>query len=493
MIFRKTAMVLLTIVLSFAAVFTVIPEDSMVQASSRNYQSMEKSLNAIMNDSSMKSVNSSITVRKASTGEIIYQSNGMNKVTPASTLKLLTSAAALETLGEGYRFRTDLLTDGSISKGVLKGNIYLRGQGDPTLLKSDLDQFAANLAKMGVKQITGNLIGDDTWFDSVKLSPGIDKNDETYYYAAQIAGLTLSPNTDYDAGTVIVNAQPAKNGYKAKVTLTPDNSIVTVVNKSKTVPKGYKNTLSIKRQQGTNNIVITGNVPVGSAGSKQWVTVSNPTAYTLDVFKKSLASKGIKFTSSSKTIRGQVPLNAKVIASKQSMPLKNLMKPFMKLSNNTHAEILAKTMGRQVYGEGSWDTGLRVMREYAQLSGLNDSEWLFEDASGISHNNKVSSEQLSELLFLVRFAPWYGSFVQGLPISGMSDRMVGGTLKNRLTGASIKGKVTAKTGSLNNVNSLAGYVQNKHGETLIFTVLIQGQSKTAIPIIDRIATILVNS
>ncbi|WP_339250240.1 D-alanyl-D-alanine carboxypeptidase/D-alanyl-D-alanine-endopeptidase [Sporosarcina sp. FSL W8-0480] len=492
MIFRKAAMVIVAIVMSFAAVFTVTPKSSLVQASS-HYQSMEKSLNAIMGESLMKSANSSITVRKASTGEIIYQSNAGKKVTPASTLKLLTSAAALETLGEEYRFRTDLLTDGTISKGVLKGNLYLRGQGDPTLMKNDLDQFAAALSKMGVKQITGDLVGDDSWFDSVRLSPGIDKEDETHYYAAQISGLTLSPNTDYDAGTVIVDAKPAKNGYKANVTLSPATKIVTVVNKSKTVPKGYKNTLSIKRQPGTNTILISGNVPVGSAGSKQWITVSNPTAYTLDVFKQSLASKGIKFAATSKTVRRQAPANVSLITSKQSMPLKSLMKPFMKLSNNTHAEILAKTMGRKVYGEGSWNSGLRVMLEYAESIGLNSSEWVFEDASGFSHNNKVTSEQLSELLYLVRRAPWYGSFVQGLPIAGINDRFVGGTLRNRLTTAPVKGKVIAKTGHLNRVSSLAGYVQTKKGETLIFTVLTQGQTKSTIPTIDRIAMILANS
>ena len=172
------------------------------------------------------------------------------------------------------------------------------------------------------------------------------------------------------------------------------------------------------------------------------------------------------------------------------MPLKNLVRPFMKLSNNTHAEILAKTMGRQVYGEGSWDAGLRVMREYGQSIDLNTTEWIFEDASGMSHKNKVTSAQLTELLYKVRHAPWYGSFVQALPVSGMNDRLTGGTLRNRLTSASVKGKVIAKTGSLDHVNSIAGYVETKNGETLIFSVLTQGQRKDALPAIDKIAAVI---
>ena len=213
-----------------------------------------------------------------------------------------------------------------------------------------------------MKRVAGNLVGDDTWFDAVRLSPSIDKMDESYYYAAQISALTVSPNTDYDAGTVIVEAKPTTRGKVSKVTLTPATAVVQVVNRSKTVPKGYKNTVKIERQYRTNKIVITGNMPIGSAGKREWVTVSNPTAYALDVFKKSLAVKGITFIPSSKTIRGKTPVNSQILVIKNSMPLKSLMRPFMKLSNNSHAEVLAKAMGKMQYGEGSWDAGLQVMQ-----------------------------------------------------------------------------------------------------------------------------------
>jgi len=489
---RRVLVVILSMFLAIGVVFTPITEASEVHAASA-YPNLERSINLIMSDSRMKAINSSVTIRKASTGEIIYQSDADKKITPASTLKLLTSAAALDTLGEEYQFTTEVLTDGTFSKGVLQGNLYVRGQGDPTLLKQDLDQFASQLKKQGVTKITGNLVGDDYWFDDVRLSPSIDKSDESRYYAAQITGLTLSPNKDYDAGTVIVEAVPTKKGYKAKVKMTPETGIVKVINRTNTVPKGSKNTLTIKRQSGTNNIIISGNVPVGSSGKKEWVTVSNPTAYTLDVFKKSLASKGIKFSPKSVVRRGIAPADGQVLAVKTSMPLKDLMKPFMKLSNNTHAEILAKTMGRQKYGEGSWNAGLRVMREFADSIGLNSSEWRFEDASGMSHSNKVTSAQMTELLFLVRSAPWYSTYVQGLPVAGANDRFIGGTLRNRLTSPLVKGKVIAKTGSLNRVNSLAGYAETKDGETLIFSILTQDQKSSTIPLIDKIATVIATS
>jgi len=489
---RKLLTGLATILLFSGTVLTPVTEESTVQAAS-SYTSLQNSINNIMTDSRIKSAVSSVTIRKASTGEIVYQKNGDKGITPASSLKILTASAALETLGENYRFSTDVLTNGSVTKGTLYGNLYLRGRGDPTLLKKDFDHFASMLANRGVKKLSGNIIGDDTWYDANRLSPGIAKDDESYYYAAQISALSVSPNADYDAGSVIVEAKPSISGRNAKATVTPATNVVRVINQSKTVPKGYKNTLKIKRQYGTNKIYITGNAPIGSSGVKEWIAVSNPTAYALDIFKKSLASKGITFVPTSKVVPGKTPSTARVLLTKKSMPLKQLMVPFMKLSNNTHAEVLAKEMGKVIYGEGSWDAGLTVMQDYAESVGLDVGNWLFEDASGMSHANKVSSSQLSQLLHHVRSEPWYSSFSKGLPVAGGADRFIGGTLRTRMKTAPARGNVLAKTGSLDNVSALAGYAKTQNGEWLIFTVLTQNTKSNTVPVLDRIATAITNS
>jgi len=459
---------------------------------STSYSNLQNSLNSIVN-SSLSGSTVSVTVRKASNGEIVYSRNPELGVTPASSLKVLTAAAALETLGEEYRFTTEVLTNGQVAKGTLYGNLYVKGSGDPTLLKRDFDHFASLLAKRGVKRLSGHIIGDDTKYDTVRLSPGISNEDESYYYAAQISALTLSPNTDYDAGSVIVDAKPSVNGRAAKVTLTPATNIVRIVNKSKTVPKGYRNTLKIEREYGTNKILITGNVPIASSGKKEWITVSNPTAYALDVFKKSLAEKGITFVSTSKVLRGKTPEQARILLSKKSMPLKQLIIPFLKLSNNTHAEHLAKEMGKVKYEEGSWNTGLQVMREYAESIGLDSAQWKFEDASGMSHANKVCSSQLTLLLQRVRQEPWFNTFLKGLPIAGGKDRFVGGTLRTRMTTSPAKGNIIAKTGTLDKVSSLTGYVTTRDGELLVFSILTQNYRTSTLPTIDRMATTIANS
>ncbi|MCK1996838.1 D-alanyl-D-alanine carboxypeptidase/D-alanyl-D-alanine-endopeptidase [Psychrobacillus psychrodurans] len=491
-IWRKLLVSVVSIVMISSSVFISTGEQNTVEAAATSYSSLKRNINSIMADDRMKSASTSVTVRKATTGEIVYEHYADKSVTPASTMKLLTGAAALQTLGENYRFSTSVLTEGKVKKGTLNGNLYLKGQGDPTLLKKHLDSFASTLAKQGIKKVSGNLVGDDTWYDNVRLSAGILAEDEPYYYAAPISALALSPNGDYDAGSVIVTARPGKNGRATNITLTPATAVLQVVNNSKTVPKGYKNTLKITRKVGTNKVIISGNSPLGTSGKKEWISVTDPTAYTLDIFKKSLAEKGITFSAGSKVVQGKTPANVKALASRKSMKLKDLMIPFMKLSNNTIAEVLAKEMGKVVHDEGSWKAGLLVMQEYVLSIGLDATKWKFEDASGMSYSNKISSRQLSELLYLVRSEPWYSIFNKSLPVAGSSDRLVGGTLKNRLKTAPAKGNITAKTGSLKNIKSLAGYAKTRSGETLIITVLTEKNKSSTIPVIDRIATTIAN-
>jgi serine-type D-Ala-D-Ala carboxypeptidase/endopeptidase (penicillin-binding protein 4) len=402
--------------------------------------------------------------------------------------------AALEKLGPAYQFSTEVLTDGRVRGNVLQGNLYLKGKGDPTLLKEDLDQFATQLKAQGINQINGNLVGDDSWYDNVRLSQDLNWSDEPFYTGAQVSALTLSPNEDYDAGTVIVEVFPGKNvGDKPIVKLTPHTDYVEIVNKAETTKKDHSKSISIEREHGSNRIMIDGVIPLEGSTSRSWVSIWEPTGYAVDVFKKSLEANGITLIGRSRTTVGKAPDNAILLTEKKSMPLRDLLIPFMKLSNNGHGETLAKEMGKVVNGEGSWDEGLRVMKEVLGTYGVQTSTILLRDGSGISHKNLIPSNELSQVLYAVQHEDWYPAFEKSLPVAGNTERLIGGTLRSRMLNTAAANNVKAKTGSLTGVSSLSGYVTTKDGQKLVFSIIVNnylGSSSTITKIEDQIAITL---
>ncbi|HWL25430.1 MAG TPA: D-alanyl-D-alanine carboxypeptidase/D-alanyl-D-alanine-endopeptidase [Ureibacillus sp.] len=416
----------------------------------------------------------SITIRDSNSGEIVYNYNGDTPIKPASNTKLLTTAAALDVLGDDYRFTTSLYISGKIANGVLKGDVYLQGQGDPTLMDTDLKKFAEDLKALGVQKIDGRIVGDDKWFDGDLLTPGIWANDESWYYAAPISALTTSPNTDYDSGTIIVDVAATQVGEKPSYEITPHIGDLEFVNEAITGAAGTSNTLTVERTYRTNQIVITGNLPVGKT-FRDWITVQDPTTHTLTMFKALLAEAGIDYTKD-KLFEAATPNSAQLVSTKESMPLKELLIPYMKLSNNGIADILVKTMGKVKNHHGSTNAGLKVLREYGESVGLNMNDWFTEDGSGMSHENHVSSILVSDLLYQVQSEEWFDTYFTSLPVAANSQRMVGGTLRTRLNTPLTAGKVFAKTGSLTGVSALSGYIVANSGKSYIFSILVQNKS-----------------
>ncbi|MGM9966522.1 MAG: D-alanyl-D-alanine carboxypeptidase/D-alanyl-D-alanine-endopeptidase [Rummeliibacillus sp.] len=455
------------------------------EASTIQTQTLDQSIKKIVNDK-MAGADVSVAIRDDK-GKIIYGLNGNQKQKPASNMKLLTSAAALNVLGQNYRFKTSIYANGKVKNGVLKGDLYLQGKGDPTFNKEDLERFVSSIAAQGIKRIDGRIVADDFWFDQDLLTPGIAKEDESYYYAAPITALTTSPNSDYDSGTIIVEAKGDKVGKKPSLTITPELGDLVIENKGKTVEANEPNTLTIERQFRTNKIVVSGNLPINKS-LKEWVTVQNPTTHTLTMFKNLLKQNHIQY-SKDKLYRAKTPKSAKLIAQKQSAPLSQLMIPYMKLSNNGIADILVKTMGKVKMQKGSTEAGLKVLRQYAKSRQLNIEEWIFEDGSGMSHSNRVSSNNLTELLFIVQKENWFSTYFNSLPVAANSERMVGGTLRNRLKSPLTAEKVFAKTGSLTGVNTLSGYIIGSSGKNFTFSILVQNKSGT-ISAIDEIVEVM---
>lgn len=437
---------------------------------------LAQDINQILSDSRLTIARAGVVVRSAANGDELYSTDGGKLMIPASNTKLFTGAAAAETLGLDYRFTTSVLSSARRAGSVLAGDLVLRGTGDPTMLAEDYDVLAAKVADAGIRTVAGRLVADDTWFDSVRLGNDWAWDDETAYYAAPISALTASPDRDYDAGSVIVSV--AADGDKVKVSTTPETDYLKIVNKATT---GASTNVLIERRHGTRTVVITGTV---ATPYQEWVAVDDPTAYAAALFRQALTKHGVRVLGP--TVTGAAPSGAAKLAERESMPLSELLVPFMKLSNNIHAEILTKAMGRKVSGQGTWAAGLKVSTDFARANGVQVLN--MRDGSGLSRRDGFSPASIAQLLTAVRGKPWFQAWYDSLPVAGDADRFVGGTLRNRMRGTPAAGNVRAKTGSLTGVTALSGYVTSADGEPLVFSVMLnQYLSGSPKDIEDKIA------
>lgn len=405
-------------------------------------------------------------VRDAVNGTPIFEHMPDTRLRPASNMKIFTTVAALSVLGEEYTFNTELLTDGSIKDGQLYGDLYLRGKGDPTLLTSDLTLLAEKIKQAGIDVIKGNILGDDTWYDDVRLSHDMIWSDEHFYYGSQVSSLTVSPNDDFDTGTVIVKVIPSEVGEKPVINIFPKTAYVEIENKAETQLLGNEEDLIISREHGTNKIIIEGSIPVSNEPIREWIAVWEPTYYVLDLFKDALRVAGVSWTGRIRS--GKTSETAQTLYSHSSRPLSDIIIPFMKLSNNGHGEMLVKEMGKVIFNEGSWEKGLTVLVNELKAYDINTDSLIIRDGSGISHATLIPADEITKLLYKIQNKSWFPSFLKSLPVAGNNERLIGGTLKDRLK----KYHVKAKTGTIYSVSTLSGYLKVHENKNIIFSILL---------------------
>lgn len=479
-----------TIQLEKQLVFPVFLQEEVKSTSQTNL--LESKIEEILEHPRLQGAIVGLSIRNTD-GELIYSHHGDTLLRPASNLKLFTAAAALETLGPDYRFKTELWIDGKIERNKFKGDIYLRGKGDPTLLKKDLDELASQLVEKGITEIEGNLIGDDTWYDNVRYSPDLIWSDETYYYGGAISALTMAPNEEYDAGAVLVYVSPGSAvGEPIQVDIVPENDYIQIVNEAVTVSQSEIPNISVERKHGSNRLIIQGKFPVNGLRNMVKIAVWEPTDYVLHMFKQSLEEQGVRFNKNTQLLQGSTPETAQLVATKESMPLEEIVIPFMKLSNNIHGETFVKEMGKVIHDEGSWNKGIAVMENQLINLGL-DGYWVIRDGSGISDKNLITPNQITKLLSLVKKKSWYSAFEQSLPVSGEPGKFGGGSLQYRMGDEELRGKIKAKTGYITGATTLSGYATTQSGEELIFSIMINNYLGGSMAFIqDEICRVLVN-
>ena len=441
-------------------------------------------LKTVMKDSRVQHARSGAIVLDAKDGGQLYARYADRAITPASNTKILTAATALHVLGPGYRFKTEVIRRAQLGgDGVLRGRLYLKGYGDPTTMQSDYAALARQVRASGIRRVSDKLIVDPTFFDSVRYNPNWSTTYASDYYAAQISALTVAPNTDYDSGTTIIKYAPGGKGRRAKITTVPAAAAkyVKIVNKTTTSARGTSATFSAHRTYGTNTITAHGRVPVGRSGGSWMITVDKPELYAGAVFRAELAKAGVSVAGGTE-ILPTPDAGRRLVADDRSMTLSQLLIPFMKLSNNMHAEALTKTMGTQAGHPGNWTEGLSYTRAYLRSTGASMTGVVLVDGSGLTRRNKLTPRALARFLDKIQDETWWPLFDRALPVAGNSKRMVGGTLRHRMNKTLAANNAHAKTGTLSGVTALSGYVTGADGRRYVFSMLSEYTGSTPRPV-----------
>jgi D-alanyl-D-alanine carboxypeptidase/D-alanyl-D-alanine-endopeptidase (penicillin-binding protein 4) len=447
-------------------------------------------IDALLDDPSLEGGASGVTVTDPGTGEVLYSRDGGERLVPASNMKLFTAAAALDVLGADHTFSTEVVAEGHGHRRSVQ-DLYLVGGGDPTLSADDLDALAADVAASGVRTVLGDVRADDTWFDSERLVDDWWPEDEPYAYSAQISALTVAHGERYDTGVTEVVVAPGAAGEPAVVDLGAAEGYAELDNRAVTGPAGGTGSVVVDRPVGTNTITVTGTIPAGAAPVTALRTVDEPAGLAGHLFTRALERHGV-------TVEGGVGFGeapergrrgARLVAGHESPELGEILVPFMKFSNNAHAEMLVKSIGREVAGEGSWDAGLAGVERSLSGLGVDTSDLVLNDGSGLSRGNLVTADTVADLLVSTRDASWYGVWEDSLPVAGVSDPFTGGTLRYRMGGTAAAGAVLAKTGTMTGISALSGYVDGRGGgDGLVFSIVNNGYSGPApTPVQDAIA------
>ncbi|MBC7808031.1 MAG: D-alanyl-D-alanine carboxypeptidase/D-alanyl-D-alanine-endopeptidase [Akkermansiaceae bacterium] len=429
----------------------------------------------------LKNASVGVFARSLRSGKVTFERNADLSLVPASNQKILTATTALRTLGSAYQYRTAVCTVvAPDAEGTLRGDLFLRGSGDPSLTTARLDALAGSLAKTGIKRVIGRIVGDGTAFDNQMLGSGWQWDDESYYYSPQVSGLNCDGNVVAisvrpgariaEPATVLINGRPV--GEETYITV--ENRVQTVLNQKESVAK-----IAFERVRGMNRIIISGTIPVGAKEESEAITIEDPSRFSASRFVLALVKAGIAVETPLWIEAGATPNTAREVAASESKPLSELIKDFLKPSDNLYGEALLKTVGRGEArsGSGTISEGGKRIGRLLEAAKIDRGGLHVSDGSGLSVQNTVTPRLLCDLLIYVdaQFAPAErDAFTNGLPVGGID-----GTLRGRFKNTPLAGNVRAKTGTLFGASSLSGYVTAKGGERFAFSILMNHAATAA--------------
>jgi D-alanyl-D-alanine carboxypeptidase/D-alanyl-D-alanine-endopeptidase (penicillin-binding protein 4) len=443
-----------------------------------------------------------IEVRSLTSGRTLYARNAEKAFRPASNMKLVTTAAALDAYGPDARIRTTVETEGRLDVlGRILGDVFLVGRGDPNLSArftpgrptAAFEEMADALVAAGVRRVEGRVVGHEGAFAGERRGSDWAWEDLAWGYGAEVSALSWNDNL------VEVSLKPGERvGDPALLDAVLDAGCLAVLSSVTTAeavtpappsvtPVAGAEEVSLEREPGSSDVRLAGRVPLGGSWDAR-LAVADPARCAANAFLRVLEARGIRVTGGVATSSLPLPADVRVLATHESVPMAAMIRVVNKESQNLHAETLLRLVGLKVKGEGSVAMGHEAVAELAKRLGVPDEGWGLVDGSGLARTDLITPRGLVALLAAMDRHPHAAAFRDSLPVAG-----VDGTLEKRMRGTAAERRVTAKTGTLRLANALAGYVTTARGERLAFAIVVNnhaGKSREAVAAIDAIAAAL---
>jgi len=421
-----------------------------------------------------------VLVLSLDTGDTLFAVSPDSALSPASNVKLLTSAAALHVLGPEYRFRTWLLSDGAVEDGVLQGDLVLYGTGDPGISdrfyvsKDEVFQrLIDGLDGAGIHTIAGDVVADASFLPGPLRGDGWEPRDLNEHFTAAVSALS------YNENVVSFRLQPGPVGQPPLVETIPGHSALEVANTAETVTGRARPRLAILRDDPLEPVRIEGRMVSGTREVWRQMTVAVPAEFAGESFRAALEEREIEVRGGvravalpQESIVGRISapaLNrpgARVLARHVSRPLSEYLTVINKESNNLFAELVFRTIGRTAEGVGTPEASARAVRQTLHLIGVDTVGLVQLDGSGLDGGNRVSAKAFVQIIQGMNAGPLWPEYWASLPQAGTRREL------GRMYRTPAAGNLRAKTGTIEGVSALSGMVRSADGERLAFSLLV---------------------